>query len=111
MSADRLLAAALFALAVLYAAWFARQGDTAAVVVFALPPLLLAALLWPFPRAARFWAGVLALAWFSHGVMIAWSHPEQRAWALVETALAVVVVFVANADALRARLARRRTPR
>lgn len=108
MSSRGVLAVALLALAALFGYWFLRDGNALLAAVVGLPPLLLALLLKPFPRVAGFCAGVLALAWFSHGVMIAWSDPAQRWLALAETALAVVVVFAANADALRARLARRR---
>lgn len=106
MKADAWLLGALLALAALHAAWFAREGSVVGVVVFALPPLLLAALLRWRAAAARFWSGVLALAWFSHGVMLAWSEPAQRGFALAQVALAVLVVLAANADALRAKRAR-----
>ncbi len=105
--ADTWLMIALLALAALHAAWFAREGSTVGLVVFALPPLLLAALLRWRAGAARFWSGVLALAWFSHGVMLAWSEPAQRGFALAEAALALVVIFAANGDALGARRRRK----
>ena len=56
---------------------------------------------------AGFWASVLALAWFCHGVMIAWSSPDERVLALLETALAVVIVFAASWPGLHARFGRR----
>lgn len=105
----RLLAGALLALAVLYFAWFGRRpAPWAELVVFALPPLLLAAALaWPRLRAhAGFWAGVLALAWFSHGVMVAWTRIAERGYALLEIALALLVVFTASMPGLRARFGR-----
>lgn len=108
MKADAWLAACLLALAALHAAWFAREGSPIGVAVFALPPLLLAALLRWRAAPARFWSGVLALAWFSHGVMLAWSEPAQRGFALAQTVLAVLVVLSANADALRAKRGRAR---
>ncbi len=103
MSATRVLIAALLALAALYATWFARSGDWVAVAVFAAPPALLAALAAWRPRAAGFWAGVLALAWFSHGVMVAWSRPGERGVALAAVALALLVIGAANFEAMRAR--------
>ncbi len=106
MSARIVLACALLALAALYAAWFFHDG-AAALAVFALPPLLLAALLRVLPRAAGFWAGVLALLWFSHGVMAAWSRPPERGFALAGIGLALAVIFAANFRALRARFGRR----
>lgn len=107
---NRWLSGALLALAALYAAWFWPDADRwAALVLFALPPLAMGAWLLrgDAPRL-RFWAGVFALAWFSHGVMVAWSRPDERAFALVGVALALAVVFAANLPGLRARFARRR---
>ncbi|MEE7548878.1 DUF2069 domain-containing protein, partial [Xanthomonas sp. Kuri4-1] len=86
-AAHRMLVGALLALAALYAGWFHDDRHRlAALLVFALPPLLLAVLA-PWHRQARFWAGVLALGWFSHGVMSAWSHPPTRTLAWLEIAL------------------------
>lgn len=110
MSARGWLACALLALALLYAAWF-RAGDAATLAIFMAPPLLLAVLLRWRPRAAAFWSGVLALAWFSHGVMAAWSRPGERGYALVEVALALLVILAANFPALHARFGRRRADR
>ena len=45
------------------------------------------------PGTAGFWAAVFALAWFCHGVLVAWVRPADRTLALVETLLAVVVVL------------------
>lgn len=108
MSARAWLAVALLALALLFGAWFWREGATATLWVFILPPLALAALLRRRPRAASFWAGVLALAWFSHGIMAAWSRPGERGYALVEVALALLVILAANFPALQARFGRHR---
>src|SRR3546814_17089114 len=71
----------------------------AALLVFALPPLLaLAGVLRGGTVAAKsaFWAGVLALFWFSHGVMIAWSHPDQARWAWAEITLPPAVNLSAS---------------
>jgi uncharacterized membrane protein len=108
MSARLALACALLALAALYAAWYRHAGATT-LAVFVLPPLALALLLRVRPRAASFWAGVLALAWFSHGVMVAWSRAPERGYALAEILLALAVVFAANFVALRARFGKRET--
>jgi len=102
-------AVALLALAALYAAWFWPGPDRwAALGLFALPPLAMGAWLLrgDAPRL-RFWAGVFALAWFSHGVMVAWSRPAERGFALAAVALALAVVLAANLPGLRARFARR----
>jgi uncharacterized membrane protein len=107
--ARRLLRLALLALVLLYATWFGRDAQWFALGVFALPPLLLALAL---PRAgahAGFWAGVIALLWFSHGIMAAWTRPPERAFALAEVALSVVVVFAASVPGLRARFAKRQS--
>ena len=116
--ARRLLRVALLGLVVLYAAWFAgtRFDDAGfsaspqwvALVVFALPPLLLALMLPRHGARAGFWAGVLALLWFSHGVMVAWTRVPERWPALVEISLALVVVFAASIPGLRSRFAKKR---
>lgn len=107
MSARLALACALLALAALYLGWF-RAAGAATLAIFALPPLALALLLRPRPRAAAFWSGVLALLWFSHGVMAAWTRPPERGYALAEIALALAVIFSTNWPALRTRFGRRR---
>lgn len=104
MTSKRLLSLALLALAALFGLWYVRGAHAwAAAVVLVLPPLLLAMAAWRgWPRAG-FVSGVLALFWFSHGVMLAWSEPAQRAFALVEVALALLVVYASSIDGIRAR--------
>lgn len=103
------LLAALSGLVVLYALWFRNDHDrVAAWIVFAVPPLLLALGVLARRATARFWAGVFALAWFSHGVMSAWAHADARVAGLIEVVLALVVVFAANAPGLRARFGKSR---
>ena len=111
-TSDRIaLLTALFGLAALYAVWFRDDPHRiAAWLVFALPPLLLALGVLARRATARFWAGVFALCWFSHGVMAAWSHAEERGFALAEIVLALIVVFASSAPGLRARSAKRRSP-
>jgi uncharacterized membrane protein len=105
----RVLLAALLALVLLYGLWFARQPDAwVSLVVFALPPLLLALGVALRRRTAGFWSAVFALAWFSHGVLVAWVRPEERLLAWTELVLAVVVVFAASLPGLRARFAAKR---
>ena len=101
--ARQVVRAALCALVLLYAAWFGAAADWVALAVFALPPLLLALWLPRAPVLAGFWAGLLALAWFSHGVMVAWSRPGELWPALAEVALALAVVLAASVPGLRAR--------
>lgn len=97
---------ALTSLTVLYAVWFSGDADPwAEWLVFALPPALLAWGVWRRRRTAGFWSAVLALFWFSHGIMVAWSRPPERAMALVAVVLAVVIVFAASLPGLQARFA------
>ena len=108
MKSKRLLALCLLALAVLFASWFVR-GEHAATAVFVLvlPPLLLGLAAWrDWPRAG-FVAGVLALLWFSHGVMLAWSEPGQRLPAFAEIALALAIVYASSIDGVRARFGKK----
>ena len=105
---DVVLVAALLALAALYVAWFAPMPDPwIALSVFAAPPALLALARWRGHRSAAFWAGVLALAWFSHGVMVAWTRAPERAYALLEIGLALVVVVASSWPGVRARFGRK----
>lgn len=104
MTAKRLLPLALVALATLFALWFASVADSlAAILVLVLPPLLLALASWRGWSRAGFFAGVFALLWFSHGVMVAWSEPGQRLLAFVEIALALAIVYASSIDGIRAR--------
>ena len=105
---QRLLGIALLALAVLYMAWFHDDRHAAAaLLVFALPPLLLAMPAWRGGRRAGFWAGVAALFWFSHGVMTAWAHPEEALFAWGEIALSLLVVGASSWRGLQARFGKR----
>ena len=100
-----LLRLALGLLVALYVVWF--RDDPMAVAFFALPPLLLLAGVLLGRRTAAFWSGVVALAWFSHGVMIAYAEPSQRTFALLAVALSVVIVVTASLPGLRARFGRK----
>lgn len=103
-----MLSIALFALAGVFALWFRDDSNVAAALLFfALPPLLLAVGVWTQRGSARFWSGVIALGWFSHGVMIAWADAAQRGYALAEIALALFIVFVSSASGLRAKFGKR----
>lgn len=102
------LTVALLATALTYAVWFILRGDGLAAAVFALPPLLLA---WHSARRGRhvhFWAGMTALLWFSHGVMVAWSRAPDRVPALMVTVLSLWVVWLACLPGWHARRAKRR---
>lgn len=108
--AERLvLVASLFTLAGLIAWWVHDSPHrTIALLLFALPPLLLGVGALAGSATARFWAGVFALGWFSHGVMVAWADAAQRPLALAETVLAVVIIFASSAPGLRARFSKKR---
>ena len=105
----RLLILALFGLAGLYVFWFANDPKPLpALLIFAAPPALLALAAWAGWHRAAFLAGVLALAWFSHGVMVAWTRPLDSQLASIEIVLALVVVFAASLPGLRARFRKKR---
>ena len=105
--AHRVVAVALVILALVYAAWFAREGDWFALAVFALPPLLLAWRLSTGGARVALLAGLLALLWFAHGVMVAWTRPPDRAHAWLVVLLSLAIVFAASIPGLRARFGRR----
>ena len=103
------LIAALLALSATYVAWFAgKPRPWVALAVFALPPLLLAIGVIRRQQTAGFWAGVLALGWFSHGVMVAWSRPAEQGYAWTALLLAVAIVFASSLPGMRARFAGKR---
>jgi uncharacterized membrane protein len=107
--ARRLLVVGLLALAALYAGWFGLRSEWVALAVFAAPPLWFALrLLRKGGARTAFWAGVLALVWFSHGVMVAWTRPMERGWAWGAIALSLLVVFSASVPGLRSRFSRGR---
>ncbi|SEK60353.1 Predicted membrane protein [Pseudoxanthomonas sp. GM95] len=113
MSAPRtprpLLAIGLLALSALFGWWFRDDRHyLATLLVFTLPPLVLAIGARLGSRLAAFWTGVLGLGWFSHGVMTAWTHPEVRLYGWIELVLALTVIFAANWTGLRAKLGRKR---
>jgi len=103
----RLLLLGLFGLCALFLFWFSREGWPT-LLLFAGPPLLLALAAWRGGHTAPFWAAVLALLWFSHGVMVAWSRPMEAGLATIEILLALLVVFAASLPGLRARFGGRR---
>ena len=105
--AHRILMLSLLALALVYAAWFAREGDWVALAIFAAPPLLLALRLPRGGARIALLAGMLALLWFSHAVMVAWTRPPERGFALLALLLSLAIVFAASIPGLRARFSRR----
>ncbi len=110
--ADWVLLIALLLLAALFCLWYLlpRQHPIAGLTVFVLPPTLLALGVALRSRLAAYWAGVLALFWFCHGVMLAWSSPAERAYAWIELVLALVVIFAANLAGVKARFGKKAEP-
>ena len=108
----RVLAAALVALALVYALRFHDDPNRlVAWAVFSLPPLLLLPGAWRGGRLSTFWAGTLALLWFCHGVMEAWAEPAKRGHGLAIVALSLVIVFSVAWPALSSRFGRRKRAR
>jgi len=103
------LIAALIALTGLYLLWFgATPSPWAALLVFALPPAALAMAGLRGWRKTGFWASVLALGWFSHGIMVAWTRAPERLFATAELVLALLVIAAANVPGIRARFSKRK---
>ena len=78
-----------------------------ALVVATLPLLLVLPGAWRARPLPLFWANLLCLAYFSHGVSEAWTQPAMRPLALLETVLAVAVVCAYAVLGLRSRRAAR----
>nr|WP_298150109.1 DUF2069 domain-containing protein [uncultured Pseudoxanthomonas sp.] len=109
MERSRLVLAGLLQLlAILYAAWF--FGDrhyTAVLLVFCLPPVLLMIGVMARRRSAAFWSGVLALFWFAHAVMVAWSRPAEAGFAWAGIVLSVGIVLATSWPAFAKRFGRK----
>lgn len=106
---DLPLIATLAALAALYLWWFRADPHwLATLLVFVAPPFLLLIGVALQRPAARFWSSVLALFWFSHGVMSAWAHPSTTVLAWIEIALSLAVVTLVSLPGIRARFSKKR---
>ena len=110
MKSERLALAAWLALIVLQPAWYLwlappASGQSWFALLLTLPPLLLplSALRRNLGRALL-WAGIVALFYFCHGIVAAWTTPAARVPALVEAALCVVLI---GAMGLRVRESKR----
>jgi uncharacterized membrane protein len=103
------LALSLFALSVLFSLWFHDSKlRIAAIVFFTVPPLLLLVGVLRGNAKAVFWAGVLGLFWFSHGVMEAYTLVAERAYALAEVALAIAIVMASSWPGVSARFGKKK---
>ena len=110
--AKQKLGGCLLLLAALYLMWLMDgRYPTATLLVFVLPPVALATAALSGWRLAGYWSSVLALGWFSHGVMRAWTDAPallQPLWAII---LSLAIIAVGSGPAARARLAARRAAR
>ena len=103
----------LLALLILQVAWhgFMPAPRSAlgwsAFALAVLPLVLLMPGAWRARPAPLFWANLVCLLYFCHGVSEAWTEPSVRRWALLEVALSVVVVSAYGAFGLRSRRALR----
>jgi uncharacterized membrane protein len=115
MNALRVGLGAWAALVALQFAWYLAwappaEGDGWIALMLAVPPLLLPLLaLRRSAERALLWVGILALGFFSHGVVAAWTTPGARMPALLECALCVVVIGAIGWHTLRSRRAARTT--
>ena len=89
-AADRIGAVALWALAALQLVWPDRRVLIAAVALLLLMPAL--GLWLRAPRRGLLLGALVGLAFFSHGVMEAWSDPGSRAYGVAEALLEIALV-------------------
>ncbi len=104
---------ALFCLQVAWHGWIAPPREAnpwLMAAFFSLPILPAVVLVLLRHRRAGFWGSLAALLYFSHGVMVAWSSPDELALALVETVLSTVLVVAASWDGMQARFGKRPAP-
>jgi uncharacterized membrane protein len=98
MTAERVGLIAWAALVAVQFAWYLviappAGGSPWTALALTLPALLLPLLaLRTGLRRALFWAGVVALFYFCHGVVAAWIAPDARVPAVIESALCVVLI-------------------
>ena len=74
-----------------------------ALAVAVVPLLLLLPGAWRARPMPLFWANLLCLLYFSHGVSEAWTEPTMRPWAIAEIALAIVIISAYGAFGLQSR--------
>jgi len=112
LNGERLALAAWAALVALQPAWYLwlappANGQSGFALALTLPALLLPLLaLRRGVSRALLWIGIVALFYFCHGVVAAWTTPAARVPALVEAALCVALI---GAMGLRVRDDRKRT--
>jgi len=110
MNGERIAFAAWAALVALQPAWYLwlappANGQSGFALALTLPLLLLPLLaLRRGAGRALLWIGIVALFYFCHSIVAAWTTPAARIPALVEAALCVVII---GAMGLRVRQGKR----
>ena len=113
MTPERVGIAAWIALVALQFAWYLviappATGSPGLALALTLPALLLPLLALRTGLArALFWVAVVALFYFCHGVVAAWTSPSARIPAILESVLCVVSILAIGAIGRRDK--RRRT--
>lgn len=106
-NASRATTAAVLALLALQLAWNGfglwPSASVGVLVLLGAPLVVVALMQLAGLRSARFWAGVLALLTFCHGVTEAWTIPTARFPAGIEVLLSVFAVLAASWNGLQAR--------
>mgnify|MGYP001453187079 CR=1 FL=1 len=74
---------------------------------FTLPLLPICLLVFLKHRTFAFWGGTLALFYFSHGVMEAWTVRDIWPLGIGEAAISVWVIIAASWDGMKARFAKK----
>jgi Predicted membrane protein len=97
--------AALAILQLIWHGWLlpSQSMPMALVLAITLIPLLLPLAALRQPRRALLWIGILALFYFCHGVAEAWSAPAERALAVAEIALTLLLIGTLGAGVRRPR--------
>jgi uncharacterized membrane protein len=92
-----------------YLVWAPPAGGAGWIALLLTVPLLMLPLLALQRSAERalLWVGILALGFFSHGVVAAWTSRGARVPALLECALCVLVVGAIGGHTLQQRRATR----
>jgi uncharacterized membrane protein len=109
----RWVALGVFALLLLQIIWHAvlappeRAPIWLVTLFFALPWLLLSVLVLIKHRTFAFWAGTLALFYFSHGVMEAWTQRDIWQLGVLEAVLCVWVIIASSWDGMKARFSKK----
>lgn len=98
--------AALTALQVIWHGWLLPPQQVPVWLVLAITVIPLLLPLTALRRGATralLWVGILALFYFCHGVAEAWSAPDQRALAILEIVLTLLLIGMLGAGVRRPR--------